>query len=152
MEAKYRKIRQLKEMGWTKEDFVELLRELGEALSEENVKIESREEIATKLLRDLGFSFKQVGTKYLREILLYCVEKETTEIPLKKELYLFITEKYQSEYERIRWNIREAIYKAFDEPTPLAQEIFEVSLLKRGYPTIKEFIAEACDYFQVVLS
>lgn len=154
MESRRNKIMQLKEMGWSKSDIAELLQELVDALFEDEVIsfVKSDEANVVDILKSWGFSLRNVGTQYLIEAILYCMKKNSANILLRKDLYLFIQEKYNVKYEHVRWNMRAAIYSAFKNPTESAKVIFRVSIQKRGYPTIKEFIVEAYEYIHMMLS
>ena len=150
------KIQLLKSMGWTKEDFAELLKELIDELFETlgnnlfevgaNKTEESYEKIITSLLKDLGFSFRQIGTYYLRDALIFCREIDNPKKPLRQVIYYIIEEKYGVKYENVRACIRVSIHKAFEKPTDLARQLFSKQIKEKGMPSIKEFITEVYPY------
>ena len=120
----YRKLTTLRSLGWTRKEMLELFDEMLDIIFEEkNQKmITSKEQIVRETLEELGFSFRNDGTKYLQDIILYYLENRTTKVSLRRGVYLVIEDKWIIGYDELRWSIRYAIQKAFANPTEQAKD------------------------------
>lgn len=149
----YRKLTTLRSLGWTRKEMLELFDEMLDIIFEEkNQKmITSKEQIVRETLEELGFSFRNDGTKYLQDIILYYLENRTTKVSLRRGVYLVIEDKWIIGYDELRWSIRYAIQKAFANPTELAKDIFCDSVVQQKNPEIKKFIVTTLDYVQRLL-
>ena len=136
------KIDELIELGWTKKDFLELMNEIGEyAFSEDTIGTRKNDASSVfEMLQKLGLPIGSRGTKYIKDILLYCRQDDNPDKLLKKDAYLVLQKRYNTKYEGIRGCVKSAIDKAFLNPTPEAKKMYKAEINKRGYPTVREFI------------
>lgn len=146
-QRKASKVQELRELGWSKEDFKELLVELGDALFEDNlfavdVNVEKN---TTNFLKDLGFNLNHNGSQFLRDAIIFC-KKERIRGFLKSSFYDYIEEKYDIGRSRVQESMREEIKYAFKVPTEYAKKIFSQQIADKGHPNVRGLIAEALDY------
>ena len=104
----YRKLTTLRSLGWTRKEMLELFDEMLDIIFEEKnqKKITSKEQIVRETLEELGFSFRNDGTKYLQDIILYYLENRTTKVSLRRGVYLVIEDNWIIGYDELRWSIR----------------------------------------------
>lgn len=152
-QMKYRRLTTLRNLGWTRKEILELFDEMLEIVFKESpqVAIKGREGVVKETLEGLGLSFRNDGTKYLQDIILYYLENREMKVSLRMGVYLVIEDKWIISYEELRGSIRYAIQKAFQKPTELAKEIFEETINQKGYPEIKQFIVKTLEYVQKML-
>lgn len=145
------KLEELKNLGWSKKDVLQLVAEVIDMVWDDEIILttKSTDQLITDTLKSWGFSFSHMGTNYLKDLLKSCLERNSANILLKDDLYVALEEKYGITYENTRSNIRDSIKSAFKSPTLLAMTVFGQYISKRGYPTIKEFILEAYNYLLV---
>ena len=145
------KLEELKNLGWSKEDVLQLFAEAITLVWEDEIipYSSSTDELISDTLKSWGFSFKLRGTNYLRDLLKNCIDRKSANILLRDGLYSSLEKKYDVTYESVRTNIRTAIMAAFESPTVSAISVFDQYIGKKGYPTIKEFILEAYNYLLV---
>ena len=150
---RFNKIELIRKMGWSKDDLLELFREVVEIAFSGNFQVctKTKEETIDEFFISLGFKQSYSGTIFLKTMLVHCLEENNPDLHFKMELYQPIIEETGVKYDDIRYRIRKAIYGAFKEPTEFGQKLFSHSIEKRGYPTIKEFILEAYDYLKKIL-
>jgi len=80
--------------------------------SVQNVFITSKLELkATKKLQDLNFNFKQAGTQYFLEALLFVFKNKNNHVlnNMKKYVYPEISNKYHTSVDKVKWNIEKSI-------------------------------------------
>ena len=67
--------------------------------------------VVIKILEELNFDFKILGTTYLLETILYCYENRADYVfeNLEKNVYPQIAKKYNSDANKVKWSITRAI-------------------------------------------
>lgn len=147
------KIEKLRQMGWSKNDLLELFQEVADIVFSSNHQIcqKTKKEVINDFFLDLGFRLTDGGSIILKKMLIHCLDDNNPDLNFKRELYPPIIEETGLEYETIRSRAREALYDTFKYPTELGKTIFSRSIQKKGYPTIKEFILESYDYLKRIL-
>ena len=99
---------------------------------------------AIKVLKDLNFNFKQAGTQYFLESLIYSYENKNTNIlnNLKRYIYPGISNKYHTSIDKVKWNIEKSVssmYKFNNINFPgLIEEYLDFEFTEK--PTTKELI------------
>ena len=153
MRKQLSKLEELRKMGWSKDDIMQLFQEIADIVvsNVHYVCPKTRKDIFDEFFRNLGFRGTCSGTIILKDMVWLCLEEKNPDLLFKQELYPTVMKEYNLSYETVRSRVRESLYKAFDEPTELANTLFARQIKKRGHPTTKEFILEAYDYLIRIL-
>ena len=91
----------------------------------------SKKEELTKILTEIGFSFKLSGTLYLLEAILYAnVYKDSYSYEkLEKDIYSYVAKKHKSTAQRIKWSVERSV------------RYWHESLTKESYINIEKYLS-----------
>lgn len=156
------KINELRTLGWSIKDIAELASELNKVYSEvqeletemqlKNTKEPTQEEIVSNLLKAMGCRASLFGYNYLKEAIMYCLEKERL-VPITKELYPHVAEKFGTTCSGVERSIRHAIEDMIARNQTYSKTIFTEVFGNsvRFNKSIKNshFIASCVDYLQL---
>lgn len=156
------KINELRTLGWSIKDIAELASELNKVYSEvqeletemqlKHTKKPTREESVSNLLKEMGCRFSFLGYSYLREAIMYCLEKERV-VPITKELYPHVAKKFETTSPRVERAIRHAIEYMVKRNQSYSKtiftEVFGNSVRFNESITNTHFIASCVDYLQL---
>lgn len=99
---------------------------------------------ALKCLQDLNFNFKQIGTQYFLEAVIYAYENKNTHVlnNIKKYIYPGISNKYHTSIDKVKWNIEKSINSMYKYNTSifpgLIEEYLNFDFMQK--PTTKELL------------
>ena len=116
-----------------------------------NFKIAQKSSITRKLeakivsqLKDLNFNFKQAGTRYFLEALIFVYENNNPNLlnNVSKNIYPNVSNKYHTSISKVKWNIEKSIKYMYEYNTinfpGLIEEYLDFEFKQK--PTTKELI------------
>lgn len=153
---------QLKKLGWTMDDLIELvgaleattktetvgkIHELGKENFLKKEREKSLEQIVSDVIRKLGVPAHIKGYCYMREAIIMCIEDPHAIESVTKTLYPDVAKKFSTTSSRVERAIRHAIEVAWTRgDLSYIQEIFGYTVSsEKGKPTNSEFIAMLAD-------
>lgn len=107
----------------------------------------------TELLKEIGIPSNIKGYNYVREAILWCLEREDKVIKITKELYPAVATVFGTTASRVERAIRHAVEVSFDRGNiEMLNKIFKHSIsFNRGKPTNSEAISTLVEYIELYL-